>query len=63
MQACEFLFSSLEDRNVNVVESGLNVLLPSIAIWALELGQLESHLIPSVMSMMDNHFKVYIYFF
>ncbi|XP_035218568.1 RAB11-binding protein RELCH homolog isoform X2 [Stegodyphus dumicola] len=57
-KACELLFSSLEDRSLNVIESGLNVLLPSIAVWALELDLLESQLFLSVMTVLDNYFKV-----
>ncbi|XP_054716426.1 RAB11-binding protein RELCH homolog [Uloborus diversus] len=57
-KASEFLFLSLEDRSVSVIDSGLNVLLPSIAVWALELRQLESHLLPALMKVLDNHFKI-----
>ncbi|CAL1295701.1 unnamed protein product [Larinioides sclopetarius] len=57
-KACELLFLSLEDRGVNVVDSGLNTLLPSIAAWSFELGNLESHLFPHVMTVTNNHFKV-----
>ncbi|GIY95221.1 RAB11-binding protein RELCH homolog [Caerostris extrusa] len=56
--ACKLLFLSLEDRALNVVDSGLNTLLPSIAAWSFELSNLESHLFPHVMSVLNNHFKV-----
>ncbi|GIY63229.1 RAB11-binding protein RELCH homolog [Caerostris darwini] len=57
-KACKLLFLSLEDRALNVVDSGLNTLLPSIAAWSFELSNLESHLFPHVMSVLNNHFKV-----
>ncbi|GFV50542.1 RAB11-binding protein RELCH homolog [Trichonephila clavipes] len=57
-KACELLFLSLEDRSLNVVDSGLNALLPSIAAWSFELGNMESQLFPFVMSALNNPFKV-----
>ncbi|XP_042901909.1 RAB11-binding protein RELCH homolog [Parasteatoda tepidariorum] len=57
-KASELLFLSLEDRSLNVVETSLSVLLPSVAMWALEINFLESQLFPSVMSVLQNHFKV-----
>ncbi|XP_077982155.1 RAB11-binding protein RELCH homolog [Glandiceps talaboti] len=43
-QGCELLLTALNDSNEMVVSAAQSVYLPSFAMWAYELGKLESHL-------------------
>ncbi|CAG0880481.1 unnamed protein product [Darwinula stevensoni] len=53
----ELMLKSAHDQNENVTVAAQNCLLPSLANWALELGNLRSHLLPWLLDSLDNQMR------
>ena len=54
LQASELLNTALKDSAERVVQIAQHVFLPTLAIWAMEIGTLQSMLIKSFMKQMDS---------
>lgn len=48
----------MADERASLAEVAQSVLLPSVACWALELGQLEDVLLATLMKLLEDHTKV-----
>lgn len=56
-QAYELLLDTLFDSSGKVAKTSGEIFLPSFATWSQDLGKLESHLFPSLISNLENTLK------
>lgn len=61
-QGFELLLSALGDPSERVVSATHQVFLPAYAAWTTELGNLQSHLIPTLLSKIEKLLRVNILF-
>lgn len=59
-QGFELLLSALGDPSERVVSATHQVFLPAYAAWTTELGNLQLHLIPTLLSKIEKLLKVNI---
>lgn len=57
-QAVDLTLLVVADERASLAEVAQSVLLPSVACWALELGQLEDVLLATLMKLLEDHTKV-----
>lgn len=57
-QGCQLLFSSLVDSSEQVAKAVRAVFLPAFAVWAQELGRLESNFVQSLLDRLDGLIRV-----
>eukprot|EP00062_Callorhinchus_milii_P010680 gi/632955942/ref/XP_007893713.1/ PREDICTED: lisH domain and HEAT repeat-containing protein KIAA1468 homolog [Callorhinchus milii] len=53
LQGFELLMSALNDPSERVINATHQVFLPAFAAWTTELGKLQSHLIPTLLSSVE----------
>ena len=56
-QGCDLLKTALRDNSERVVTSAQQILLPSFAVWAHELGRLEHSLLHTVLRDLEELVK------
>lgn len=61
-QGFELLLSALGDPSERVVSATHQVFLPAYAAWTTELGNLQSHLIPTLLSKIEKLLRVNVLF-
>lgn len=61
-QGFELLLSALGDPSERVVSATHQVFLPAYAAWTTELGNLQSHLIPTLLNKIEKLLRVNISF-
>lgn len=57
-QGFELLLSALGDPSERVVSATHQVFLPAYAAWTTELGNLQSHLIPTLLNKIEKLLRV-----
>lgn len=60
-KAEELLLQALCDNASEVSESTLNVLLPAVAVWAIELDKLQSQLVELILQQLELTLSVIIF--
>lgn len=63
LQGFELLLSALGDPSERVVSATHQVFLPAYAAWTTELGNLQSHLIPTLLNKIEKLLRVSSSFF
>ena len=58
MQGFELLLSALGDPSERVVGATHQVFLPAYAAWTTELGNLQSHLLPTLLNKIEKLLRV-----
>lgn len=58
LQGFELLLSALGDPSERVVSATHQVFLPAYAAWTTELGNLQSHLIPTLLNKIEKLLRV-----
>ena len=61
-QGFELLLSALGDPSERVVSATHQVFLPAYAAWTTELGNLQSHLIPTLLNKIEKLLRVNAFF-
>lgn len=62
-QGFELLLSALGDPSERVVSATHQVFLPAYAAWTTELGNLQSHLIPTLLNKIEKLLRVNAFFY
>ncbi|XP_041423593.1 RAB11-binding protein RELCH homolog isoform X3 [Xenopus laevis] len=57
LQGFELLLTALGDPSERVVSATHQVFLPAYAVWTMELGNLQAHLIPTLLSKIEKLLK------
>ena len=58
VQVCQLMLGTLSDASEKVMLAAHQVFLPSFAMWALELGRIESDIVSYFVQKLDNLVEV-----